>query len=818
MRTHLRSPSTKASKLLQSPASRALKNVASKPRPLARATKQVGCAAVFQHPARSWPTASHAGRLGALSMIALAVACGGDSHIGELLTVTPDTANVVAGGTQSFAASQGASNTAVAWSVDEGSSGGSISAGGVYTAPLTRGTYHVRAVSAADRNRFGTATVNVTGALSLVAGEVGGAGSVDGAGSAARFNGPFGMAADSAGNLYVADLFNNVIRRVTPAGVVSTFAGVAGSVGNTDGQGSAARLSFPTGVAVDATGTVYVADYGAHTIRKITSAGMVTTLAGLAGYDGSSDGTGSGARFKDPRGVAVDGAGNVYVADSGNYTIRKVAPNGAVTTVAGLAGNPGSVDGTGSAARFRGPWALAVFGGTLYVADLANETIRSVTAGGVVTTLAGTAGSSGADDGIGSSARFTSPSSLAVDGAGNVYVADTGNNTVRKISPARAVSTFAGLARSAGSADGVGFAARFSYPSGVAVDSTGNVYVGDSGNNTLRKVTPAASVTTLAGLAAPPGSVDGSGSAARFSIPTGVVVDGAGNVYVGDTANHTIRKISPAGAVSTFAGRAQVSGSANGSGSDARFYSPEGLAADAAGNIYVADTSNHTIRKITPDGTVSTFAGQANNGGHLDGIGPAAQFLYPEGVAVDSAGNVYVADSGNDTIRKISPTGAVITLAGHATVQGSADGIASAALFSNPTGVAVDAAGNVYVADSYNNTIRKITPGAVVSTLAGVARNYGSADGVGAAARFAQPTAIAVDGAGIVYVADNRNHTIRKITPDGVVKTVVGQPEVGGIVPGPLPGLLAFPRGVALTPTGDLVITTNNAVVRAVGP
>ncbi len=774
---------------------------------------------LLQSPAWTRVTATRAGLIGAFFLLAFAVACGGDSHIGELLTVTPDTANVVAGTTQSFAVSgQGTSNTAVAWSVDEGSSGGSISADGVYTAPRTRGMYHVRAVSTAGRNRFGTATVNVTGALALVAGEVGGAGSVDGAGSAARFYGPFGVASDTPGNVYVADLFNNTIRKVTPAGVVSTFAGLAGSIGSSDGPGSAARFSFPTGVAVDAGGTVYVADYGAHTIRKITSAGMVTTLAGVSGSEGSSDGTGSAARFRSPRGVAVDGAGNVYVADSGNFTIRKIAPNGAVSTPAGLAGNPGSADGTGSAARFRSPWALAVSGGTVYVADVADNTIRSMTPTGVVATFAGTAGSLGSDDGIGSSARFSSPSALAADSAGNVYVADSINNTVRKISPARAVSTFAGVARSAGSVDGVGFAALFSYPSGVAVDSTGNVYVGDASNNTIRKVTPAAAVTTLAGQAAPPGSVDGSGPAARFSYPSGVVVEGAGNIYLADLGNHTIRKITPAGVVSTFAGRAHVFGSANGPGPDARFSSPGGVALDAAGNVYVADISNHIIRKITPDGMVSTFAGQANIAGHLDGIGSAAQFLYPEGVAVDSAGNVYVADTGNNTIRKVSPTGSVITLAGLAATSGSTDGTAPAARFFNPTGIAVDPAGNVYVVDSYNDTIRKITPGAVVSTLAGVARNLGSADGMGAAARFSNPYGIAVDPAGILYVADNRNHTIRKITPDGMVKTVVGQAEVGGIVPGPLPGLLALPRGVALTPTGDLLITTNNAVVRAIAP
>jgi sugar lactone lactonase YvrE len=323
---------------------------------------------------------------------------------------------------------------------------------------------------------------------------------------------------------------------------ITTFAGAAGAQGSADGTGSAARFYDPVGVAVDSAGNLYVADTNNNTIRKITSGGVASTLAGLAGTPGSADGTGSAARFSTPIGVAVDSAGNLYVADTNNKTIRKITSGGVVTTLAGLAGASGSADGTGSAARFSTPNSVAVdSAGNLYVADQLNDTIRKVTSGGVVTTLAGLAGASGSADGTGSAARFNYPRGVAVDSASNVYVADSNNQTIRKITSGGVVTTLAGLAGASGSADGTGSAARFNYPFGVAVDSAGNVYVADPNNDTIRKITSGGVVKTLAGFAGATGNADGTGSATRFNYPFGVAVDSAGNVYVGDTSNHTIR-------------------------------------------------------------------------------------------------------------------------------------------------------------------------------------------------------------------------------------------------------------------------------------
>jgi len=320
-----------------------------------------------------------------------------------------------------------------------------------------------------------------------LAGLAGSSGSTDGTGSAARFNVPLGVAVDSAGNVFVADTFNHTIRKITSAGVVTTLAGTAGSSGSTDGTGSAARFNFPTSVSVDTSGNVFVADSFANTIRKITSAGVVTTLAGSAGNTGSTDGTGSAARFSSPHGVAVDTAGNVFVADRNNYTIRKVTSAGVVTTLAGTAGSSGSTDATGSAARFDNPIGVTVdSAGNVFVADTYNSTIRKITSAGVVTTLAGLAGFTGSTDGTGSAARFNLPYAVFVDTAGNVFVADNANHTIRKVTSAGVVTTLAGSAGNSGSTDGTGSAARFNSPCGVAVDSVGNVFVADTSNHTIR--------------------------------------------------------------------------------------------------------------------------------------------------------------------------------------------------------------------------------------------------------------------------------------------------------------------------------------------
>ncbi len=623
-----------------------------------------------------------------------------------------------------------------------------------------------------------------TAILSLLAGNLNGPGTLDGAGADAHFYRPADVAIDCAGNMYVADTFNNTIRRITAGGVVTTLAGTAGAAGSANGTGAAARFDMPQGIATDSAGNVYVGDSRNRVIRKITPSGVVTTLAGTAGVAGSADGTGAAASFMWPQGLAIDNAGNLYVADTWNNTIRKITPAGVVTTLAGTASLTGGyADGTGAAAIFNWPQDIAIDSvGNLYVTEYNNNTIRKITPAGVVTTLAGTAGVAGSANGTGGAARFNVPYGIAVDGGGNVYVGDNRNGTIRKITAAGVVTTLAGGV--GGAADGTGAAARFNAPMGVAADSAGDIYVADNMNHVIRKVTQAGVVTTFAGALPVSGSADGTGAAASFSTPMGIATDNAGNVYTADLWNHSVRKITPTGVVTTLAA----------------IYTATGVATDSAGNVYVAAASNFTIHKVTPAGVVTTLAGTAGVYGSADGTGAAASFGGPSDVATDSAGNIYVADSNNNTIRKVTPAGVVTTLAGTASPTGGyADGTGPAAKFLMPSGVATDTAGNVYVADTLNAAIRKITPAGVVTTLAGnpnAAR--GSADGTGTAASFNWPYKLTTDSAGNVYVAENANSAIRKITPAGVVTTIVGQPGIMGFVPGPLPGSLGATHGIAL--------------------
>lgn len=618
--------------------------------------------------------------------------------------------------------------------------------------------------------------------------------SQDGRGTAAQFDAPRGVAMDRAGNVYVADTLNNTVRKISPAGEVVTLAGSPGQNGNTNGTGSSARFNEPFGVAVDEAGNVYVADASNNAIRKITAAGVVSTVAG-GGAAGSTDGTGTAARLDEPRGVAIDVNGTLYVADYDNHLIRKITAAGVVSTLAGQADQPGNADGVGTAASFRGPHGVAVDAtGVIYVADTGNRAVRRISADGAVTTLAL------------SGDTLREPRGIAVDGSGTIAVADYGSHTIRSISSSGAVSTLAGSVGTAGAADGTGSTARFHFPSAIAFSSSGVGYVADTDNDTIRTMAAGAVVTTFAGQAGRTASVDGQGANARFEDPFSAAVDAAGVVYVADSAAHVIRRITPDGAVTTYAGTAGQFGSTDGTGAEARFYSPFGVAVDAAGIVYVADSFNHTVRKIAAGGVVTTLAGSAQSGGKTDGAGTAARFDQPFGIAVDANGTVYVSDATANTIRTISPAGVVSTLAGLAGTPGSADGTGTSARFTVPYAVAVDTTGTVFVVDHGNHTIRQITAGGVVTTLAGTAGSAGSTDGSGAEARFRYPSGVAVDRSGNVFVADTDNQVIRQITPSGEVTTVGGAGSPGSTDGVGTAARFFNPKGIAADASGRIYV------------
>ncbi len=631
----------------------------------------------------------------------------------------------------------------------------------------------------------------------------------DGPAEQSTFSAPNDVVLDAEGNLYVADWGNNKIRKITPQGVVSTLAG-NGTRGNLDAIGTDATFDSPKGITIDAAGNLFVAEYGGRKIRKVTPQGVVTTIASSphigpqifynsidlvvdnsgniyvtnmavvtkttpdgqtsifagAGY-GFQDGPGNTAKFKDLAGITFGADGNLYVADNGNHRIRKITLQGEVSTFAGSVS--GSQNGDLSVATFSRPYGITTDkDGNMYVSEENNIDIRKISITGQVSKYSGVVGSFGSADGPADQVGFNYPHGLVTDNAGNVFVADQGNNKIRKISTERIVSTVAGLVQIdyATDVDGISTLARFRNPTGAAVDAMGNVYIADK--TTVRKITPEGIVSTLAGNKNI-GSQDGTGANARFYEATGIAVDAEGNVFVSDIGNHNIRKITTAGVVTTIAGSSGNSGYTDGNGPNALFRKPSALVLDAAGNLYVTDQMNYCIRKITPNGDVTTFAG-TNTSGYQDANGTDARFDACTGIAIDKAENLYVV-SGN-RIRKITPQGEVSTFAGNA-FQGSANGVGANATFSSPYGICIDASGNLYVSQvgGDNNLIRKITPQAVVTTLAGTGQE-GSINGPGATARFYYPTGIAVDKDYNIYISDQYNYIIRKITLHNEIKVL----------------------------------------------
>jgi sugar lactone lactonase YvrE len=664
-------------------------------------------------------------------------------------------------------------------------------------------------------------------------GQPGVEGWADGAQNSGRLHIPQSVAVDQSGNLFISDTFNHAIRKVSPAGVMTTIAGTPQNKGYGDGVGFAEAASFnsPIGISSDPTGNLYVSDNGNQTIRKITPDGLVTLFAGRTGIKGNSDGLALNATFNSPHSTIMDSHGNIFVSDGVNRVIRKITPDGAVALFAGTFNQQGTNDGIGTAARFQQPMGLAIDkSDNLYVADENANTIRKITPGGVVTTLAGKGKSSGTQDGTGGEARFTGPEDLAVDASGTVYVCDRGNHAIRRVTQNGVVTTIAGVAGQRGAADGTNDTARFDAPRGIFIDRDGIIFVADSGNSAIRKLVIDGAnciVTTFAGTMGENGSVDGTGPAARFHFPYGITSDPSGNLYTVDRSNDDVRKITPEGVVTTFAGIAGIQGSADGKGAAAQFYEPEELALDGQGNIFVVEHANNTVRKIAPNGTnwvITTVAGCATcDPGTNDGPGLEARFDGPFGLTL-SQGNIFVADTGNKNIRKLTETAGgweVSTFAGNIKIPGVVDGSGTAATFSAPLGLAADSAGNIYVGDSI--LIRKITPDGTVSTLAGKFA-LGSADGPGSEATFSGARGLAVDKQGNIYVADQPDQLVRKLSPNGAswtVTTVAGSPGIAGTADGVgADARFNQPTGVAVDAEGNLYVADSSGarVTKGVSP
>ena len=631
---------------------------------------------------------------------------------------------------------------------------------------------------------------------------------------------PDDVAVDSAGNIYIADRDDHRIRKVDATGTITTIAGngVQGFAGD-GGPAVEAQLSSPQAVAVDGTGNLYIADTFNYRIRKVDSTGTITTVAGNGEFGFAGDGgPASQAQLGEPEGVALDGVGNVYIADTFNYRIRKVDSTGTITTIAGTGEAGFSGDGgPASQAQFRRPWDVAVDGaGNVYIADFEDHRIRKIDAAGTITTIAGPG-----DGGPASQVRVSYPSGVAVDGAGNLYFESNGG--IYKRDAAGTITAITGDRAGFAGDGGPALQAHFRYPSGLAVDGTGNVYIADSQNRRIRKVDTAGTIATIAGRTF--SGDGGSATGAQTSYPLGVAVDGLGNLYIADTENHRIRKVDAAGTITTVAGTGESGFSGDGGpATGARIDQPQAVAVDGLGNLYIATAHLGRIRKVDAAGTITTVAGTGESGFSGDG-GPAveAEFRELHGVAVDGLGNLYIADRNNQRIRKVDSAGTVTTVAGNGGRGFAGDGgPASQAQLSEPEGVAVDGAGNLYITDSFNHRIRKVDLTGTISTVAGNGeRGFAGDGGPAVEAQLSSPQAVAVDGTGNLYIADTFNGRIRRVDLTGTITTIAGNGERGFAGDGgpAVEARLDLAHGVAVGEMGNLYIAdTYNHGIRSLKP
>ena len=703
---------------------------------------------------------------------------------------------------------------------------------------------------------------------------------------------PRGVAVDRSGNVYVADARNHVVRRIDAAGVIATIAGTgqAGFSGD-GGPATEAALRNPVGVAVDRVGNVYVTDFGNHRLRIITAAtyeanvqlgssgetrtfevssgGTVTlggrlvrardTILGCNGYTYQLNRTSNGrlrATYVSERdeiplldggtislarneagtwriGADIVRSGHRHVQNGFEYVLDfadgewRLATH-ALRTVAGHVGVNDGIDA--SLANLYSPSAIAVdAGGNLYIADRDNNRIRRVDSGGTISTLAGTGerGYSG-DGGPATGARLNRPSGVAVDEAGYVYVADSGNHAVRRIDLTGTIAAFAGTgARGYGGDGGPAIEAQQDSPFGVAADAVGHVYVADFGNHAVRRIDLTGAIATFAGTGARGYGGDGRPAIeAQLDSPFGVAADTIGRVYVADSGNHAVRRIDLTGTIATFAGTgARGYGGDGGPATEAQMNGPFGVAADAAGDVYVSDYLNRRVRRVGATGMIVTIAGVGEGGYSGDG-GPATESHLggPTGLAVDTLGSVYVADLTNHRIRRISSQGNISTVAGTGAPFNRGDGgLAEHGQLSLAIAdVAVDRLGNVYVADPYDHTVRSIDVGESISTLVGTGEaGFGGDGGPAIEGLLDKPSGVAVDAVGNVYVADTRNHRIRRVDTAGMIQTLAGIGRSGFSGEFALASLsrLSYPEKVEVDDAGNIyVLDSGNERVRVIYP
>lgn len=592
----------------------------------------------------------------------------------------------------------------------------------------------------------------------------------------ATLNAPQGVALDTVGNVYIADTGNQCIRKLGTNGVITRIAGngAAGYSGD-NGPATSAMLNRPYGVAVDAAGNLFIADRSNGRVRKVNTNGIISTVASGLGT---------------PTGVAVDAAGNVFIVLSGGHCINKVDTNGVMTTVAGIWGTAGYTGDGGSAtnANLYFPFSVAVDNvGNLFIADSDNYVIRKVDTNGIITTIAGNGTSSyTVDGGAATNTGLTSTASVSVDAAGNLFLAESQSNFILKMNTNGIIARVAGngVGAAAGNPAGDGGMATnatMTSPFCAVTDAAGNLFIAESGNHRIRKVDTNGIITTIAGNGSTTYTGDGGyANGAVLGSPRGVAADAFGNFFIADRSFQRIRKVNANGVISTLAGTGvagynlDIGGRSSGS---ATLNNPNGVTMDSVGNFFIADQSNNRVRKVKTNGFVYTVAGNGTASFSGDGA-PAtnANLNSPAAVAVDAAGNLLIADQSNQRIRKMDTNGIITTIAGNGTAAYSGDGgAATNASLNNPSGLAVDVIGNIFIADRNNNRIRKVDTNGVITTVAGTngAAGYSGDGGIAVTNRLSNPTGVAVDYDGNLFIAETNNR-IRQVGTNGIITTVAG--------------------------------------------
>jgi len=712
--------------------------------------------------------------------------------------------------------------------------------------------------------------INTTGTISTIAGggALGNAGDGGPATQAPLDNPPSSLAVDTSGDLFIAEPNFNVVREVTPAGIITTVAGSGGGRGYSGdgGPATSAQLARPDGLAIDVAGDLFIADAGNNVIRKVTPKGIITTVAGdgAAGYSGDG-GSATSASLNSPGAIAVDAAGDLFIADAYNQVIRKVSPAGIITTVA-----TGYATGLATDAA-----------GDLFIAEgnyYGSGDVREVSPTGAVTFIAGASyvpPGTGEGDGGPATAAALYPGQITFDAAGNLLIADTGDGAIRSINPAGIITTVAGGAPIydsngnyiyyTGNGDGGPATSVRLYPVGIAVDAAGDMFITD--DQVIRKVSPSLVVTqdatttavtsntsspvfgqditltvsvdsVLPGVGTPAGTVQlevdgqdfgspmtlgasGTASLTTSALPVGIHTITA--VYSGSAQFQASTGVLASGTINTVIGTGVPGDSGDGGPAiDAQLnILPEGLAFDSAGNLYIADLYNQVVRKVSPDGTITTVAGNGTEGYSGDGgLATAAEFDFPFDVAVDSVGDLFIDDVVNNVVREIFPNGIISTVAGDGTGGYSGDGgYATDAELYRPGAIAVDQFGDLFIADSLNNVIREVTPDGIIHTVVGNGTvGYSGDCGAATDASLAYPADVKVDAAGDLFFSDYGNNVVREVH-GGIISTVAGNGAAGfsGDGGSATTASLNGPSFLALDPAGDLfVCDTNNNVVREV--